>query len=105
MSLAADSRPWALVLYASGACPRSAQAIVAVRQLCDTLLRGRADLQVVDVLEDPERTMQDGVIAAPTLVRERPLPRRQLVGDLSDVQWLATGLGVSGGENGPNGSG
>lgn len=40
---------------------------------------------MVDVHEDLAAVLSAGVIAAPTLVREQPLPLRRLVGDLSQT--------------------
>ncbi len=76
---------WSLTLYVSGASPRSAQALETVRRLCDEDLRGRVELMVVDVAEDPARAATDRILAVPTLVKRLPAPRRQLVGDLADL--------------------
>lgn len=43
-----------------------------------------AALEVVDVLQDPQRAEDARILATPTLVREWPLPVRILVGDLSN---------------------
>lgn len=72
-----------LTLFVSGASDLSARAIADARRLCDIHLDGRFHLSVVDVHEDPAAVLTSGVRAAPTLVRNRPLPVRKLVGDLS----------------------
>lgn len=72
-----------LTLFVSGASDLSVRAITNARRLCDEHLEGRHHLSVVDVHEDPEALMSSGILAAPTLVRSRPLPVRMLVGDLS----------------------
>jgi circadian clock protein KaiB len=83
---------WALTLYVSGASPRSAQALEAVRRLCDEELAGRVELEVVDVTDEPALAGRDGIVAVPTLVRRLPAPPRQLVGDLADADRLRAGL-------------
>ena len=86
---------WSLTLYVSGASPRSAQALDTVRRVCDEALPGQVDLQVVDVAEHPGLAGEDEVLAVPTLVRQRPAPVRRLVGDLSDLDRVRTGLDLA----------
>src|SRR5918993_1379441 len=96
----ADERPgWSLTLYVSGASPRSAQALETVRRLCDEDLRGQVELLVVDVAEDPARAATDRILAVPTLVKRLPAPRRQLVGDLADLDRVRAAV-VLGGPHG-----
>ena len=91
-----DASPrWSLTLYVSGASPRSAQALEAVRRLCDEELRGQVELDVVDVTDDPGPAVRDQIVAVPTLVKRLPAPPRRLVGDLADVDRLRAGLDLS----------
>jgi circadian clock protein KaiB len=83
MTAARDDERRELTLFVSGASDRSARAIADARELCDVHLAGRYQLSVVDVHEDPAAVMSHGVVAAPTLVRARPLPLRRFIGDLS----------------------
>jgi circadian clock protein KaiB len=85
MTSGGTSPQWSLTLYVSGASPRSAQALETVRRLCDEDLRGDVELRVVDVAEDPGPAAEDRILAVPTLVKRWPAPRRQLVGDLADL--------------------
>ena len=87
-----DRPRWSLRLYVSGASPRSAQALEAVRRLCDEDLAGRVELEVVDVADEPAAVARDGIVAVPTLVQRLPAPTRQLVGDLADVDRLRAAL-------------
>ena len=90
---ARDDHPrWSLTLYVSGASPHSAQALETVRRLCDEELPGQVELQVLDIAEEPVRAAQDHVVAVPTLVQRLPAPRRELVGDLGDVDRVRAGL-------------
>ncbi len=36
------------------------------------------------MLEDPDRTLADGIIVSPTLLKLLPLPVARVIGDLSD---------------------
>jgi circadian clock protein KaiB len=76
---------WSLTLYVSGASPRSAQALETVRRLCDEDLRGQVELRIIDVTDNPAGAAEDRILAVPTLVKRQPGPRRQLVGDLADL--------------------
>ena len=90
-----DSPRWSLTLYVSGASHHSAQALETVRRLCDEELAGQVELEVVDVTDDPARAERDRIVAVPTLVKRRPGPPRQLVGDLADVHRLRVGLDLA----------
>jgi circadian clock protein KaiB len=78
-----------LTLIVSGASDRSARAIANARSLCDVHLAGRSHLTVVDLHTEPGG---DGVVAAPTLVRNLPLPVRRIVGDLSSTSRVLAAL-------------
>ena len=81
-----------LRLYVTGTTARSMRAIANLRRLCEQHLAGRYDLKVVDVYQQPELAAREQLVAAPTLVKEMPLPLRRLVGDLSDEQRVLAGL-------------
>jgi circadian clock protein KaiB len=83
-----------LCLYISGPTPRSAQALVQVRSLCEAALHGRYRLSVVDLSQTPAAAAQHQIVAAPTLVRELPLPERKFIGDMSDGARILRGLDV-----------
>jgi circadian clock protein KaiB len=78
------TEPYKLTLFVSGASEPSANAIVNVREICDAYLPERHDLKIVDLHQEPELAKQYHVLATPTLVVDQPLPRRMLVGDMSD---------------------
>jgi len=91
---AAQAERVVLRLYISGPTPRSAQALVNVRQLCETNLPGRYDLTVVDLSQSPALAARHQIVAAPTLVRELPLPLRKFIGDMSNGARILRGLDV-----------
>lgn len=51
-------------------------------------------LEVIDVLENPELTVDAGIAATPTLVKEAPPPVKKIVGRLDDKQKVLAGLGI-----------
>jgi circadian clock protein KaiB len=93
--VAASDKRVVLCLYISGQTPRSAQAIVNVRRLCETSLLGRYALKVVDLSQSPALASKHQIVAAPTLVRELPLPKRKFIGDMSDGGRILRGLDVA----------
>ena len=84
-----------LRLYVTGMAHHSVEAVALVKELCEELLAGRYDLEVVDIYKDPARARDDQIVAAPTLVKESPAPRRRLIGNLTDRERVARGLGVT----------
>ncbi len=91
MSTVAETR-WTLTLYVSGASPRSAEAIVAIRRICDEDLAGLADLSVVNAADHPALVKRDHILALPTLVKRTPGQPRHLVGNLTDLARVRSAL-------------
>jgi circadian clock protein KaiB len=85
---------YVLTLFVSGASDLSVRAIGNVRALCEEHLSGRYNLEVVDIHRDAARVRSNDVVAAPTLIREMPLPKRMLVGDLSDTSRMLSVLDI-----------
>lgn len=83
-----------LTLYVTGATPRSTRAIERVRAVCEEELSGRYTLVIVDVYQQPEALSKDQIVAAPTLVKWLPGPRKRLIGDMSDRDRVLAGLGL-----------
>lgn len=86
---------WTLTLYVSGASPRSAEAIVTVRRICDEDLAGQVDLNVLNAIDHPELVRQDHILALPTLVKHSPPPLRHLVGKFADVERVRRALDLA----------
>jgi len=87
-----------LRLYVTGATRRSVRAIETVKTLCEEYLKGRYDLEVVDLFQQPERAQSAQILAAPTLIKELPPPLRRLIGDLSDPDQLLIALNLKPGK-------
>lgn len=85
---------YVLRLYITGSTPRSSKAIHNIRAMCETHLRGRYDLEVIDIHQQPVLARGQQIIAAPTLIKHLPTPLRKIVGDLSDTQRVLIGLDI-----------
>lgn len=73
-----------LRLYVTDHTPLSQRAVGNLRDLQRNELAGQYALEVIDILTDPQAAEDAAIVATPTVIRLRPLPRRRLVGDLSD---------------------
>lgn len=81
-----------LRLYVTGMTPRSLRALKNLQTICDEYLKGRYDLEVIDIYQQPVLTKGEQIIAAPTLIKKLPLPMRRIIGDMSDRDRVLVGL-------------
>jgi circadian clock protein KaiB len=88
------NQPYLLRLYVTGMTPRSTEAFATIKAICDEYLPGRYELEVIDIYQQPLLAASEQIIAVPTLVKERPEPRRRFVGNLNDKQRLLFGLNI-----------
>jgi circadian clock protein KaiB len=84
--LAPQNGKCVLRLYVAGSTPQSSRAITNLKTICETHLKGRYVLTVVDLYEQKDRAHDDQIEVAPTLIRKLPLPERRLIGDLSQTE-------------------
>jgi circadian clock protein KaiB len=71
------------------------QAIANLRALCRESLPEQHEIEVVDVLREPERALKDLVMLTPLLVKLSPLPVHQIVGSLSQRESVLQALGLA----------
>jgi len=83
-----------LRLFVAGLTPNSQRAIDNVKQICETHLLGRYELEIIDIYQQPIFAKQGQIVAAPTLVKELPLPLRKFIGDLSQTDKILAGLEI-----------
>jgi circadian clock protein KaiB len=81
-----------LRLYVTGTTPKSVAAIKNIRRICDEHLKGRFDLEVIDIYQQPVLAEGDQIVAVPTLVKKLPSPLRRFIGDMSDTERILLGL-------------
>ncbi|GAB2941925.1 circadian clock protein KaiB [Hymenobacter coalescens] len=85
---------YVLHLYITGATPNSTRAVRNIKEVCEQYLKGRYELLIVDIYQQPELAGPERIIAAPTLVKKSPGLKRFLVGDLSDRRRVLLLLGL-----------
>lgn len=83
---------WQLRLYVMDQTPRSLEAFANLKQLCETHLKGRYRITVIDLLKHPQLAKGDQILATPTVVRRLPRPVRTLIGTLSNTAHVLVGL-------------
>jgi circadian clock protein KaiB len=87
-----DKHKYTLRLYIAGQTPRSLASVHNLRHLCEEYLAGRFELDVIDIYQQPKMASEAQIIAAPTLIKQLPLPLRRLVGDLSNQKRVLVAL-------------
>lgn len=87
-----DAEIWSLRLYIAGQTPKSMTAFANLKRICEAHLPGRYQIEVVDLLKQPQLAAGDQIVAIPTLVRKLPEPLRRIVGDLSNTERTLVGL-------------
>ena len=88
----AEQEYYLLRLYVAGLTPNSRRAIENVEKLCAEHLQGRFELEIIDIYQQPIFAKEGQIVAAPTLVKELPLPLRKFVGDMSQTERILLGL-------------
>jgi circadian clock protein KaiB len=83
-----------LRLYVTGSTHNSARAIANTRRICEEHLPGRYELEIIDIILQPERLQSDQIVAAPTLVKMLPVPLRRFIGDMSQTERILVGLDI-----------
>lgn len=83
---------WQLRLYVMDATPKSAAAFSNLKKICESHLKGRYRITVIDLLKQPKLAKGDQILAVPTVVRKLPSPMRTVIGTLSDTERVLVGL-------------
>ena len=77
----ASDECWQIRLYLAGVRPKSAEAILGVKRLCDRFLEDYR-LQLVDATEGTGIVHEDDPETLPCLVRKSPGPEITITGDV-----------------------
>jgi circadian clock protein KaiB len=85
---------YVLRLYITGATPQSVRALANIKRICEEHLSGSYRLDVIDLYQQPHLAKAAQIVAAPTLVRQTPLPMRRILGDMSKTERVLAGLGL-----------
>jgi circadian clock protein KaiB len=85
---------WNLRLYVAGQTPKSIAAFTNLKKICEEYLAGKYQIEVIDLLKNPQLAKGDQIIALPTLVRKLPEPIKKIIGDLANTERVLVGLDI-----------
>ena len=83
---------WQLRLYVTGSTLKSLTAFANLKKFCESHLKGRYHITVIDLVKQPQLAKGDQILAIPTVVRKLPKPVRTIIGNLSDTERVLVGL-------------
>ena len=87
-----EGQAYRLRLYVAGQTPKSVLAFRNLKQICEEHLQGRYEIEIIDLVENPQLARGDQILAVPTLVRRLPEPIKKIIGDLSNTERVLVGL-------------
>lgn len=90
-----ESKQYVLRLFITGASGNSTRAIVNLKQICETYIKGKYLLEIIDVHQQKTIAESEQIVALPLLIKRSPLPQRRLIGDMSDTNKVLRGLGLA----------
>jgi circadian clock protein KaiB len=90
--ISARQAKYVLRLYVSGSTSKSEQAVENIERVCEEHLKGRYDLEVIDIHHQANLARDEQIVAVPTLIKRLPAPLQRLVGDMSNLRNVLFGL-------------
>jgi circadian clock protein KaiB len=88
----ATAKKWRLRLYVAGNTPNSIAAFANLKEICESHMGGKYEIELIDLLRQPQLAAGDQIVAVPTLVRRLPHPVKKIIGDLSNQERVLVGL-------------
>lgn len=82
----AETDSYKLRLFITGASPNSIRAVENIKMFCEKYLKGKHQLEIIDVYQQPAIAAKEQIVALPLLVKKSPGPERRLIGDMSDTE-------------------
>jgi circadian clock protein KaiB len=92
-------KKWILRLYVAGQSPRTTAALHNLETICEEHLAGQYQIEVIDLIKQPQLARGDQIVALPTLVRHLPPPMKKIIGDLSNAERVLVGLDLRPGQH------
>ena len=83
-----------LRLYVTGNSIRSQQAIANLYRICREELKDQYNVEIIDVLEQPQRAEDEKIMVTPTLIKQLPPPLQRIIGDMSNTEKVLLGLDI-----------
>jgi len=83
-----------LKLFIAGNEPNSVQAVKNVKSILDNRIKDKYSLKVIDILNDFQSAIDNGVLVTPMLIITQPQPETTIVGTMSDIEKLKAALRI-----------
>ncbi len=83
-----------LRLYITGNSVLSQQAIANIYRICRDELNNQYNVEIIDVLEQPQRAEAEKIMVTPTLIKQLPPPLQRIIGDMSNTEKVLMGLDI-----------
>jgi len=72
-------------IFIAGLNSRNRELISNFREVCATnLVSHQHQIEVIDILKNMEATEAKKILATPTIIREKPLPEKRIIGDFRE---------------------
>jgi circadian clock protein KaiB len=94
ITMAKKSKKYELRLYIAGYTPKSVTALNNLKRYCEEHLKDLYEIEIIDLLKNPQLAAGDQILAVPTLVKKVPEPVRKIIGDLSNEAKVLVGLDI-----------
>ncbi len=89
-----EDETYEFTLYITGMTERSRAAVENVKKLCEENLKGRYELEIIDLYQQIGKAKEAQIIAAPTLLKKLPPPLKKFIGDMSSTERILVGLNI-----------
>jgi circadian clock protein KaiB len=76
----------------AGQTPKSILALANLKKICQEHLAEKYNIEIIDLVRNPQLARKDQILAIPTLVRNLPQPIKKIIGDLSNTEKVLLGL-------------
>jgi circadian clock protein KaiB len=90
-----ENNKWYLRLFVAGQTQKANLAFKNLKSICEEQLKGQYRIEVIDILKKPQLARDNQIVAIPTLIRNAPLPTRNIIGDLSNKDCVLVGLDLA----------
>ena len=62
------------------------KSIINIKSFLEQYLKGRYELEIIDIFQNPEILIKEEIITVPLLIKESPLPKIRIVGEMTDTE-------------------
>ena len=71
-------------IYVAGLSSRNKDLIASFREVCSVKLGQQHQVQVIDILKNSAEADARKILATATIIREKPLPEKRIIGDFRE---------------------